>query len=490
MATKDDKAAGSGPSQKPQQETMLDDEFSLELQEASPGRAMPRKESSGKRTPDQRKEKNQSSEVLSYRHDDKRTNNPHVGMVDTHSDGVEGKTAWQYDPHIDPALNFDSSRSTIETLIDDALASGDKEQMQAALEQLKRMQSPYLNWSGKAERTSFSVDTVSLHVHERIDPATILAAVQKKLKDGKGKPGTAIQPDLFHAPFENLPLREAIDFYKHDRDWANRLIAGDSLLVMNSLLQKEGMAGQVQMIYLDPPYGIKYGSNFQPFVNKRDVKDRSDDDLTQEPEMIKAFRDTWELGIHSYLTYLRDRLLLAKELLHESGSVFVQISDENVHLVRNLLSEVFGEQNFYAQIAYFTTPGLASKGINKSIDYLLWYAKNKEKMKYKPVYLPKEAGTGVGGNYNRIEYENGSRRPLTSAEREKQFNITNGARLFLRDNATSGAFRENTTIDYDFQGNIYNPGGNRCWKTTKEGLDRLTRVRRLEATGSARLCSN
>ena len=346
MATKDDKAAGSGPSQKAQQETMLDDEFSLELQEASPGRAMPRKESSGKRTPDQRKEKNQPSEVLSYRHDDKRTNNPHVGMVDTHSDGVEGKTAWQYDPHIDPALNFDSSRSTIETLIDDALASGDKDRMQAALEQLKRMQSPYLNWSGKAERTSFSVDTVSLHVHERIDPATILAAVQKKLKDSKGKPSAAIQPDLFHAPFENLPLREAIDFYKHDRDWANRLIAGDSLLVMNSLLQKEGMAGQVQMIYLDPPYGIKYGSNFQPFVNKRDVKDRSDEDLTQEPEMIKAFRDTWELGIHSYLTYLRDRLLLAKELLHESGSVFVQISDENLHHVRELVDEIFGAINF------------------------------------------------------------------------------------------------------------------------------------------------
>ncbi|MBX9638074.1 MAG: site-specific DNA-methyltransferase, partial [Nitrosomonas sp.] len=274
MAANEDKTAVNGSNQKPQQETLLDDEFSLELQEASPEAVTPRKSSSGKTVPDHKKGKNQSSEVLSYRHDDKRTNNPHVGMVDTHSDGVEGKTAWQYDPHIDPALNFDSSRSTIETLIDDALASGDKEQMQAALEQLKRMQSPYLNWSGKAERTSFSVDTVSLHVHERIDPATILAAVQKKLKDGKGKPGAAIQPDLFHAPFENLPLREAIDFYKHDRDWANRLIAGDSLLVMNSLLQKEGMAGQVQMIYLDPPYGIKYGSNFQPFVNKRDVKDR------------------------------------------------------------------------------------------------------------------------------------------------------------------------------------------------------------------------
>jgi adenine-specific DNA-methyltransferase len=170
-------------------------------------------------------------------------------------------------------------------------------------------------------------------VHERIDPASILSAARKvgagetaksaakdKAKGAKAAQQHAMQPGLFDAPFESLPLRDAIDFYKHDKGWSNRLVAGDSLLVMNSLLQKEGMAGQVQMIYIDPPYGIKYGSNFQPFVNKRDVKDRKDEDLTQEPEMIKAFRDTWELGIHSYLTYLRDRLLLAKELLSETAA--------------------------------------------------------------------------------------------------------------------------------------------------------------------------
>ena len=261
---------------------------------------------------------------------------------------MEEETAWRYDPHLDPALQFDVGRAQIEKLIDDALASGDEAQMRAALEELKRLQSPYLNWTGKAERTSFEVDTVSLHVHERIDPATILAAVQKRMKGSKGKPAPSSSRTCSHAPFENLPLRDAIDFYKHERDWANRLIAGDSLLVMNSLLQKEGMAGQVQMIYIDPPYGIKYGSNFQPFVNKRDVKDRKDEDLTQEPEMIKAFRDTWELGIHSYLTYLRDRLLLARELLSESGSVFVQISDENLHHVREIMDEIFGLENFVA----------------------------------------------------------------------------------------------------------------------------------------------
>ncbi len=219
--------------------------------------------------------------------------------------------------------------------------------MRDALQELKRLQAPYLNWTGKAERTSVEVDTVSLHVHERVDPATILANAAKRLK-GKDAATQWRQPDLFAAPFENLPLRQALDFYHHEKGWSNRLVAGDSLLVMNSLLTKESMGGKVQMIYIDPPYGIKYGSNFQPFTNKRDVKDRSDDDLTQEPEMIKAFRDTWELGIHSYLTYLRDRLMLARELLTESGSVFVQISDENVHHVRELMDEVFGAENFVA----------------------------------------------------------------------------------------------------------------------------------------------
>ena len=169
---------------------------------------------------------------------------------------------------------------------------------------------------GKKEHTSFDVPTVSLHVHERIDPSTIIEAV-RNAATGMACPSNR---RCSSAGEENPPLREAIDFYQHPHGWSNRLIAGDSLLVMNSLLEKEGMAGQVQMVYIDPPYGIKYGSNFQPFVNKRDVKDGKDEDLTQEPEMIRAFRDTWELGIHSYLTYLRDRLLVAREdLLHESG---------------------------------------------------------------------------------------------------------------------------------------------------------------------------
>ncbi|MDD5632495.1 MAG: DNA methyltransferase [Methylococcales bacterium] len=285
--------------------------------------------------------------LTTYQHNDKRKNNPPVGLVTPETDSVEEKQQWRYDPHIDPALQFDSCRTVVEKLIDDALQCGDQDSMRTALETLKQMQSPYLNWTGKAEKTSFEVDTVSLHVHERIDPATILQALRHNLEEKQAAGDLGEQADLFdNAVFKTEPLREALEFYKHEKGWANRMISGDSLLVMNSLLQKESMAGQVQMIYIDPPYGIKYGSNFQPFVNKRDVKDRSDEDLTQEPEMIKAFRDTWELGIHSYLTYLRDRMLLAKELLADSGSCFVQISDENVHHVREIMDEVFGDGEF------------------------------------------------------------------------------------------------------------------------------------------------
>jgi adenine-specific DNA-methyltransferase len=206
-----------------------------------------------------------------------RANNPPVGLVTPQTDPpVTSRRTYEYDPHLDPQLV----------------------------------------WAGKKEHSSFEVPTVSLHVHERIDPRTIIEAVRKR----NGVPLMPAQGYLFETRDENPPLREAVDFYRHPHGWTNRLIAGDSLLVMNSLLEKEGMAGQVQMVYIDPPYGIRYGSNFQPFVNRRDVKDGKDEDLTQEPEMVRAFRETWELGIHSYLTYLRDRLLLARDLLHESGS--------------------------------------------------------------------------------------------------------------------------------------------------------------------------
>lgn len=253
-----------------------------------------------------RKSKAAKRPIEQYDHAGKqRANNPHVGIVTAENDPDGGRTRYAYDPHLDPSLQ----------------------------------------WAGKAEHTSFEVPTVSLHVHERIDPKTILEAVRKQ----NGAQPQPSQLSLFAKRAENPPLREALDFYRHPHGWSNRLVAGDSLLVMNSLIEKEGMAGKVQMVYIDPPYGIRYGSNFQPFVNRRDVKDGKDEDLTQEPEMIRAFRDTWELGIHSYLTYLRDRLR-CRELLTPSGSVFVQISDENVHHVRELMDEVFGAKSFASLI--------------------------------------------------------------------------------------------------------------------------------------------
>ncbi|MBS4011602.1 MAG: site-specific DNA-methyltransferase, partial [Roseovarius sp.] len=324
-------------------------------------------------------------QVLSYRHTETRVNNPEVGMVHPENDPDQPKTVWKYDPHLDPALMFDSQRGAVEKLIDDALGSGDANAMRDALEELKRLQTPYLNWAGKAEGTSFAVDTVSLHVHERVDPATILANARKRLKGEKAGEAWR-QADLFAAAFENLPLRQALDFYHHEKGWSNRLIAGDSLLVMNSLLQKESMAGKVQMIYIDPPYGIKYGSNFQPFVGQKKVSDSDkDEDLNQEPEMIKAFRDTWELGIHSYLTYLRDRLLLARDLLHETGSVFIQMGDQNVHHARTLMDEVLGAQNFVALIYFQTAANQNTNRIQRLYDCLVWY-KGSGKLKYNDLF--------------------------------------------------------------------------------------------------------
>ena len=346
-----------------------------------------------------------------------RRNNPPVGLVTEATDRDLAKTTYAYDPHLDPTLT----------------------------------------WAGKAEHTSFQVPTVSLHVHERIDPKTIVEAVRRR----NGIP-LAVQGSLFESAAENPPLREAIDFYQHAHAWSNRLIAGDSLLVMNSLLEKEGMAGKVQMVYIDPPYGIRYGSNFQPFVNKRDVKDGNDEDLTQEPEMIRAFRDTWELGIHSYLTYLRDRLLLARELLHESGSCFVQISDENLHLVRNLMDETFGSENFVVLICYRRLGMMIGAGVQSSAHYLIWYSRSKKQLKQRKLYSAQVAGVGSGDHY-------------TQNQSGKPFQLVSLA---------TGGYRPNTTIEYEFEGRVYHPGPNKCWRTTREGLDRLTAAGRIAKAGN------
>src|SRR5437016_5546637 len=410
---------------------------------------MPRGKTSGGKPP--------KRSIERYEHSDKkRINNPPVGLVTPETDPplpahrvydyvqpvptVKPGKDLDYDPHLDPQLV----------------------------------------WARKKEHTSFEVPTVSLHVHERIDPHTIIEAVRKR--NGIGVP---IQPSLFERREENLPLREAIDFYRHAHGWSNRLIAGDSLLVMNSLLEKEGMAGQVQMAYVDPPYGIKYGSNFQPFVNKRDVTDGKDDDLTQEPEMVRAFRDTWELGIHSYLTYLRDRLLLLKEALHETGSCFLQIGDQNLHLARVLLDEVFGASNFVSVITIRKTTSATSLYLGGVADYMLWYARSIGKLKYREIFIEKEVGRTGTEHYNAVELRDGVRRALNEEEREDVTLIPTGARLFMAGDLQSASMgREKGPgaacwFPVTVAGKTYLPSEKSRWKTNEDGIKKLAIANRL-----------
>jgi adenine-specific DNA-methyltransferase len=407
---------------------------------AEPKQAAAPKQKSGPKRP-----------IEQYEHKkEPRLNNPPVGLVTPDTDKEEPKKKYSYDPHLDPQLV----------------------------------------WAGKQERTSFEVPSVSLHVHERIDPRTIIEAVKRK----NGGP----QMSLFQAPEENPPIREAVEFYKHKHGWSNRLIAGDSLLVMNSLLEKEEMADQVQMVYFDPPYGIRYGSNFQPFVNRRDVKDK-DEDLTAEPEMIKAFRDTWELGIHSYLTYIRDRLLLMRDLLSESGSVFVQISDENVHVVRSLLHEVFGASNYVVTIILKKKGGQKGGMMDPINDYILWCTKNKEVARntFRKVFVPIRDDE-LADVFRYVELTDGREITLKELSDEAGYDYRRsprrvetdfpGARLFASENLTSGGFRRTQSVVYVFEGVPYDPGiakGN-CWKHSAitddgspSGMDRLARAGRL-----------
>jgi len=425
--------------------------------------------------------------VTQYEHTDhQRPNNPPVGLVTPETDPPpppeKARKAYRYDPHLDPALNFDPQkvRDDLAAVLEVGLAADSLDEAKAALAALKKAQEPYLNWAGKAERTSFEVPTASLHVHERIDPKTIIDAV--RARNGNGGNG---QMPLFESPEANPPLRDAVEFYKHPHGWTNRLVAGDSLLVMNSLLEKEGLAGKVQMVYIDPPYGIRYGSNFQPFVNRRDVKDGKDEDLTREPEMLKAFRDTWELGIHSYLAYLRDRLILARELLHESGSCFVQISDENLHRIRAVCDDVFGAENYCGVVVFQKSSGTTSDLLSAPYDYLIWYAKSRAFTKFRRLYLAKDLrGTG-GGYYSRVTLPDGTSRALNDSELVDPEALPDGSRIYRLDNLVSQGFRANTTVDFEFDGRTFHPGSQMNWKATIEGMNRLRLAGRIEARRSS-----
>ena len=371
--------------------------------------------------------------IEEYIHDEIRKNNPLIGLVTCVTDKLNGKTNYQNDPYSEP----------------------------------------YLSWVGKTEGGKNEIQNVSLHIHERIDPVRIIKSFLKTK--------TEEQLSFFDKPENEPPLEKALEFYQHDQLWSNRLIAGDSKLIMNSLLVKEGMLEGVQMIYFDPPYGQKYNSNFQPFVDHRNVKDGNDADIPAEPETIQAFRDTWELETHSYLTYIHDRLLLAKNLLHKTGSIFIQISDKNMHHIREICDEVFGKENFVNLIYFRTTGGFASNGLSRVGDLLIWYCKKQDSMKYRPLFLDKPEFDNA---YRFVELSDGSRRPLTDEEKKNMALMPKNSKIFRYDNLQSqGSSKEDQP--FGFQGKVYKPNTGSHWKANyPNGMELLKKANRIDLFGN------
>ncbi|MBF1802884.1 site-specific DNA-methyltransferase [Alloalcanivorax profundimaris] len=425
-----------------------------------------------------------------YRHDAAAISRPDVGVQAQFNARREPKS-YRYDSSLAPELCWDENteRDFVEwllSLISEAAEKGEAEvfseehvwkgtgdrfaSLSQCVARLKSLTQPFLNWAGKAERQQISVPTVPLFVHERHSTETILKTLESHRATGTNL-------DLFGDENEK-DIADRLDAYSHTEEWQNRLVLGDSLQVMNSLLEYEGLGGQVQMIYFDPPYGVKFGSNFQPFVRKRDVKHGKDEELIREPEMVKAYRDTWELGLHSYLSYLRDRLLLARELLTESGSVFVQISDENVHHVRELMDEVFSEYNFVSQIFFQKTSGFETKTIATVGDYILWYAKEKSKLKVNKIYKPKEIELGEG-NAKWIILPDGSYRGVSKAEARGEQPLPAHAKLYNpADIQSQGAAKE--PQPFEMEGRTFKPNNNSHWKANyPDGMERLKRAGRI-----------
>jgi len=363
----------------------------------------------------------------------KRTNNPPAGLAHLDLEETPVRT-FAYDPHIDP----------------------------------------HLDWAGKKERSEIDIPAPSIHVHEELSAQKIIGSVRKQ----------RMQSSLFD--IDVLDPDKAVEFYQHQLDWSNRMILGDSLVVMNSLLERERLAGSVQCVYIDPPYGIRYQSNFQPGIGKRTVRDRNDEDLTREPEMIQAYRDTWELGIHSYLTYLRDRLTVARELLTDSGSVFVQIGEENVHRVRILLDEIFGEENYMSQITYITTYGAGSSSDLKTIpslaNYLIWFAKDKSQVKLRQIYLDRSKGRSGDDQYSSLELADGTRRKMTPQEKSGEVDLPEGSRQFRAAPLTSQSGGEGSKFEVEFEGEVFKPSTG-AWKTNQEGFANLIKNRRIIKSG-------
>ncbi len=340
---------------------------------------------------------------------------------------------------------------------------------------------PQLVWKGKDEQDSkpLEVPAVPIYIQEKIHPHAIIEDIRAESR----RKDEEIAPSLF-SDFNGIDFERQVDFYNHEQNWSNRMILGDSLLVMTSLAEKEGLKGKVQMIYIDPPYGIKFGSNWQVSTRKRDVKDGKAEDTVRQPEQVKAYRDTWKLGIHSYLAYLRDRLTTARELLTESGSIIVQIGEDNVHLVRSIMDEVFGSENYCSQITFFKTTSQTSNLIASSTDTLLWYAKRKEAVKYRQLYQLKSIGTDKAGVYNWLETADGVRHRLTPAQKSTLESETpNDARIFRLDIMTSQSGGATTSFPVKISGQTATSGKG-FWKTNETGMRRLIYAQRVTPSGS------
>ncbi len=441
---------------------------------------------------------NNEQQSGTYSHQQEAVQRPDVG-VQPEFDARKPPKSYRYDSSLAPELVWDESAERdmaewllglVERAAEDGeqavfqepqlwLGTGEKfRSLAECIARLRSLTKPFLNWTGKAERQQISVPTIPLFVHERHSTQAILETL-----DSYKSAGSTL--DLFGDP--ELDVTDKLDAYQHKGPWTNRLVLGDSLQVMNSLLEYEGLGGQVQMIYMDPPYGVKFGSNFQPFVRKRDVTHGSDDVMIREPEMVKAYRDTWELGLHSYLTYLRDRLSLMRELLHESGTIFMQISDENIHHVREIMDEVFGAENYAGTITFFKTSSQSTNSIPAIADFLLVYAKNKPLMKFRPLLRKKKPGETGAKQYKKIispdmkEVRNMTKKQLSGVDP-----IPDGWQVCRLGPTTSQGYQKKRSDPYVFEGQKVPINSNLHWKYDPSpggDMDRLYAKGRLKRSG-------
>lgn len=384
---------------------------------------------------------------------------------------AEGKTRTEEEPSV-PEIIWNGARITIT----------EAQQAELAETGTLTLSDAQLVWRGK-DRQDWSdlvVNVPPLYIQEKIQPQAIIADLKRRTAEAREAATDA--PGLFgdmFADFNGLP-KDWIEegFYKHDGHWSNRMILGDSLQVMASLSERESLKGKVQCIYFDPPYGIKFNSNWQVSTQSRDVKDGKQTDISREPEQVKAFRDTWKDGIHSYLTYLRDRLTAMRDLLTESGSIFVQIGDENVHRVRAVMDEVFGKDNYIAQIFFKTTSSLGGSFVGGTGDFVIWYSRNRMQAKYRPLFAPSGLEADIGNRFTRVQTDHFERRPMNRAERARDADALNRVAVYRHDNLKSQSGGETTGFDFEYEGILFRRGKG-FWKTNFEGMKRLSKAWRL-----------